>query len=117
MEFRTIAAWTAELTAHGFQVENKAAEAVRAAGFEAQRIARQLAPVDTGVLRASISVGHPSGRDTRPGDLAVQVGPTAEYGAFVEFGTTRAGAQPYMTPAAERVGPAFERRIADLGDI
>lgn len=57
--------------------------------------AKRLAPVLTGDLRNSIDV------------LGVQdgvgrVGATVDYAAFVELGTRRAPAQPYLAPAAQR---------------
>lgn len=50
------------------------------------------APVDTGFLRGSI-------RARRMGDFYWVVAVGAEYGAYVELGTTRAAAQPYLLPA------------------
>jgi HK97 gp10 family phage protein len=47
-----------------------------------------------------------------PGDLTAEVGPTAEYGAFVEYGTSRMRAQPYMTPASEQAGEWFVNHMA-----
>lgn len=52
------------------------------------------APVDTGELRASI---HTEKTDN---GLAVVVG--AAYGAFVELGTSKMAAQPYLGPAAAK---------------
>lgn len=63
--------------------------------------AKTKAPVDTGALRASIAAG--------PDFVAVG----AEYGPYVELGTSRAGAQPFLTPAVEAQREPFEQRIAD----
>lgn len=71
----------------------------RAAGFVAD-LARQLAPVDTGALRASIRVtpDQPALR------MTVQAGGgVVDYAAFVEYGTSRSPAQPFMTPAARAI--------------
>lgn len=57
--------------------------------------AKRLCPVDTGRLRASIT--HALDRDGE-GLLAV-VGTDVEYAAFVELGTSRTRAQPYLRPA------------------
>lgn len=58
-------------------------------------IAKENAPVDTGELRDSVHV-------EKDGDNhAVVVG--VDYGAFVELGTSRMAAQPYLGPAAEKV--------------
>jgi HK97 gp10 family phage protein len=106
-QMRTLGMWQAELAQSGAKARQEASQVVRAAAMLCQRTAVQLAPVDTGFLRSSITVGRPDGGSLRPGDLAAQVGPEANYGAFVEFGTSRAGAQPYMTPAAEQAGVWF----------
>jgi HK97 gp10 family phage protein len=50
--------------------------------------------VQTGTLRSSIQ-----SRKTAADEA--QVAPSAEYAAFVEYGTSRAGAFPYMAPAYE----------------
>lgn len=57
--------------------------------------ARSRAPVDTGYLRSSIS------------SVSVEAGKTAEvivganYGAYVEYGTYKMAAQPYLGPAVD----------------
>lgn len=59
--------------------------------------AKQLCPVDTGRLRASISW-----RMERDGDQVVGVvGTNVEYAAYVELGTRRMSARPYLRPALE----------------
>lgn len=63
--------------------------------------AKILAPVDTGNLRNSISASYDH--------LGSEIGPTAEYGLYVEEGTSRMAPQPYL-------GPAFDRRIGGLED-
>lgn len=83
-------------------VNVEASQVVRGAAFLCQRVAVQRAPVDTGFLRNSITVGSVYGGTLQPGALAAQVGPEAAYGGFVEFGTANQGAQPYLTPAAEQ---------------
>lgn len=70
--------------------------------------ARSLVPVDTGALRASIRVEP--GRD-ETSRTVVAGGGGVEYAAFIEYGTSRAPAQPFMTPAAAQVDVAAE--VAD----
>ena len=105
-------AWQAQMAEDVAAVSARASEFVRAAAFQAQAFARTRVPVDTGFLRSSITVSHPTGRALQPGDLEAQVGPEANYGAYVEYGTSRMGGRPYMTPAAEVVGRAFAERMA-----
>ena len=64
-------------------------------GIRVERIAKKLCPVDTGRLRSSIT--HALGRDSR--SIYCDVGTDVEYAPYVEFGTSRQGAQPYLRPA------------------
>ena len=67
--------------------------------FEVEREAKLNAPVDTGMLRASItSTGSGS---------EYEIGTNIEYAPFVEFGTRYMAAQPFLFPA-------FEKGVRDL---
>lgn len=80
-----------------------AAEAAVAEEVESVRQdARATAPADTGELRAGI-VG--SARGPRG-----EVRSTARHATFVEHGTYKDPAQPYMAPAAERSRRRFAAR-------
>lgn len=57
--------------------------------------AKRLCPVDTGRLRASIT--HDLSEDVR--GLFAQVGTDVEYAKYVELGTSRMSAQPFLRPA------------------
>lgn len=87
--------------------------AVRKTAFDIEADAKVLAPVDTGTLENSISTTITG--DGRTGSIDAEIGPTAEYGSFVEYGTSRMGPQPYMAPAAERHIPGLEKAIGLLG--
>ena len=65
--------------------------ALDAVGAAAVGYAQDLCPVDTGTLRGSIT--HAVGGDT------VEVGTDVEYAPYVEFGTRKQRAQPFLTPA------------------
>jgi len=71
--------------------------------------AKHLVPVDTGALRASIThtLEVLAGEVTAGNDAV-------DYASFVEYGTYRAAAQPYMRPAMERYGPAFVAELQAL---
>lgn len=87
---------------------------VRKTAIDIESTAKNLVPVDTGNLKGSI--GHSDLRSVgRSGSLGAEIGPTASYGVFVEMGTTRMAPQPFMGPAADRHGPAFEQAMAQLG--
>ena len=75
---------------------------LRRAALAIEADAKALAPVDTGALRASISSSFTG--DGRGGAMTAEVGPTVEYGVYLEYGTSVMGAQPFM-------GPAFDRQI------
>lgn len=63
--------------------------------------ARSLAPVDTGALRGSIeSVSVERG-------YSADVIAGAEYAAYVEYGTYKMAAQPFLTPAVDQHAAEF----------
>lgn len=67
------------------------AAALEAIGLQAEGDVALLAPVDTGRLRASIT--HEVDGD------AVNVGTDVEYASYVEYGTSKTKAQPFLEPA------------------
>ena len=89
----------------------RASVAVRKALFDIERLAKMRVPVRTGNLRNSI------GTDIDAGGLGGVVGPTAAYGGFVEFGTSKMGAQPYMNPAADAVIPKLQAALKGLAKL
>lgn len=74
-------------------VGEQAKEVVKQATLQTERNAKQLAPVDTGYMRNSISSTFTHG------GLVGTVTSNAEYALFVEFGTTTQPAQPFMFPS------------------
>lgn len=62
-------------------------------GAAAEGYAKDLCPVDTGRLRASIT--HKADETT------AYIGTNVEYGKYVELGTKRHRAQPFLQPAAQ----------------
>jgi HK97 gp10 family phage protein len=73
---------------------------IRKASYDVEAHAKSVVPVDTGKLKNSITVEFPS-------QTKAIISPHTEYAVFVEFGTRRQRAKPYMRPAAERVTPSF----------
>lgn len=71
------------------------------AAADMERDAKAFAPVDTGALRNSIG--------TSLSGLSAEIGPTVNYGAFVELGTSRMGPRAYL-------GPAFDRHAGEYVD-
>lgn len=82
----------ARLSAYINALPGKAERVVAKVAHDIEADAKQRAPVDTGFLRSSIAA-----KAEGPARWVVSVG--AEYGAFVEFGTHKAAAQPYFVPA------------------
>lgn len=86
-----------KLVDHSDEVKEELQEAVLKAleeiGLRVERRAKKYAPVDTGLLRSSIS------HKVLPHEDAVVVGAMAEYSTFVELGTRKTPAQPFLTPA------------------
>lgn len=74
-------------------------------GLRVQNAARSFCPVDTGRLRSSIQ--YVPGRDAL--GPFFDVGTNVEYAPFVEYGTSRTRAQPFLRPAlAQAVGYVAE---------
>lgn len=69
--------------------------------------AQAIVPVRTGALKASIE-------HHMEGETSGVVSAGASYAAYVEYGTVRAPAQPYMHPAFDAAQPAFEAGLAKL---
>ena len=79
--------------------------AVKAAAERVKAAGQSNAPKLTGTLAASIGIDMYG--DGRSVGLTAVVGPTARYGLFVENGTSKMAAQPFMGPALESEGPRF----------
>lgn len=103
----------AAFAARAANAPRMARAAVRKACLMVEAGAKQRAPVDTGFLRNSIST---TVRDTKDGAVG-EVGPTANYGGFVELGTSRMGPQPYLRPASDAVEPSFTALLEKLGEL
>jgi hypothetical protein len=112
------------------QFHTLASQHVRRTAFAIERDAKMRAPVDTGALRASIytvthgtsgysrgirSVARRRGKSAQapsigspasPLEAIVAVG--VNYGIYVELGTHKMAAQPYLIPAAEAHRKAFQ---------
>lgn len=73
-----------------------------------ERDAKSMAPVgETGNLRASIENEVESKRKA----IIAEVGSNVEYAPYVEYGTSRMEAQPYLRPALEDHASSLEREI------
>ena len=103
---------------HGREVKIQGKKVVDKSAFEIGLVvegqAKELAPVRTGRLKASITT-QAAGQSSSPGgearagdvispprdDQEVLVGTAVDYGPYIEFGTVRSNAQPYLRPALD----------------
>lgn len=99
----------------GGRIGAKASAALRATALAIQNDAKALAPVgDTGDLRDSITVRVTG--DGRTGTMAVEVGPTIEYGFYQEFGTSDMAPQPFLGPAFDANAPKYTAALATIAE-
>jgi HK97 gp10 family phage protein len=73
------------------------------AGAEMEATARQIVPVRTGYLQSTIY------HKTDPGELTLELGAKADYALYVEMGTRRMAAEPFIRPAWD----AGEQKLLD----
>ena len=93
-------------------VREAAAVALEEIGLLAERYAKELCPVDTGNLRNSIT--HTVDEE----NLVAYLGTPVEYATYVEMGTSRMKAQPYIRPAFENhMGEYKDRLEKRLGTV
>jgi HK97 gp10 family phage protein len=78
-------------------------QALTAIGLTAESYAKRDCPVDTGRLRNSIT------NAVRVDEKAVYIGSNVSYAAFVELGTSRMKARPYLKPAATEHTAEYKR--------
>lgn len=81
------------------------ARALERIGLQAEGYAKDLCPVDTGNLRNSIT--HTSD------GKAAYIGTNVEYGKYVELGTVKMAAQPYLRPAAADHAGTYRNIVKD----
>lgn len=84
--------------------------AIRKTAMDVERDAKAFCPVDTGNLRNSISTSTTG--DGRFKTMTAEIGPTAEYGIYVELGTSRMAPEAYLGPAFDRHAHELETALA-----
>lgn len=86
-------------------MKSQVRQGLETCGLIAQGHATYMCPVDTGRLRASI--------DYVTDDTSMTVGSGVEYAAYVELGTYKQRAQPYIKPAIADHIPEYERALKE----
>lgn len=71
---------------------------VQLAGLKVEGDAKNVVPVDTGALKGSITTGGSSSANS----VTATVGSSLEYAPYVELGTSKNRAQPYLQPSLQR---------------
>lgn len=101
------------------EIDEAVNKLVRKTAFEVEAKAKRSAPVDTGFLRNSIYVRTEDSSDARGqgGELfpelpaaehnAAYIAVGATYGQYVEWGTSRMPAHPFLVPAVEAIRQPF----------
>ena len=89
----------------------KARQAMKKALNDISRGAAERAPVDTGFLKSSMRTGTEGNGAYARG----WVGPIANYGIYVEQGTSQNRAQPFLRPATDAVLPGYEQALEQIG--
>lgn len=72
-------------------------------GLAAEGYAKRACPVSTGNLRNSIT------HAVDAGEKAVYIGTNVEYAPYVELGTSKQEAQPFLRPAATEHGDQYRQ--------
>lgn len=90
-------------------------QAIQEQANETKQLQQQLAPVRTGELRAAITVRM--GGDGRSSEMSAEIGPMGEsrgHGYFVEHGTARMAAQPFVEPATQAADQSWPGRVEEM---
>lgn len=107
---------SASLSRGAERVGRNVSQAVKASAERVKKAGQGAAPKLTGALAESIGVDMYG--DGRSVGLTAVIGPTIRYGLFVENGTSKMAAQPFMAPALEAEATAFQSALADaLGEV
>jgi HK97 gp10 family phage protein len=91
--------------------KDEVSQIVKETAFKIQAGAKQFSPVDTGNLKRNIKV------EISADEMSAKVGTKSEdveYAHYVEFGTSKAPAQPFLHPAAEEEYPEYIKRLKEV---
>lgn len=133
MRIRFTATVKDKLPTMGRRAEERLGQVVRKTALDIEAAAKLRCPVDTGACRASIhsvtdrTNGYSAaaaatkaangGAEVFPaerpeGPMQAIVAVAAAHGIYVEMGTTRMPARPYVTPAFEQAAEPFRKALA-----
>lgn len=101
-----VVALGARFVASGAVVDRSAVSAVRKTAQTIEDAMRAGAPVLTGELRGSVT--------SVVSGTSAEIGPTARYAEFVEFGTSVMAPEPFAGPAFDQHSPELESALAKV---
>ena len=104
----------AQLRAAEKRIGEKGSQVVRNSTLAGEAVCKQLAAVDTGAMRASVS--HDLSGDAASGVIEGEWGPTVRYAPFLERGTSRMAPQPFVLPSLDAVTPGFIAAAEAISD-
>ena len=99
----------ADWSKFGDKLQNVIEIAARHIELDAKDRLRNWPAHDTGM-----TIGTTQSRKQDTEGLVWRVGPTTEYAPFIEFGTWKMRARPFMVPSAEKESPRVEKAITEL---
>ena len=83
-------------------------DAVHGGALIIENDAKARSPIRTGTLRRSINTQT---EQRGPDRVVAHIGPNTDYAAFLEFGTRKMAARPYMRPALDEKGKEARETI------
>lgn len=83
------------------EIDSAVMRAMEIIGLKAESYAKRICPVDTGRLRNSISHATAREGDGYSALIGTKIDANVKYARYVEMGTSRMRAQPYLRPAAK----------------
>lgn len=89
----------------GAALKKAIARGLEAIGFAAEDHAKKICPYDTGRLRDSIT--HTQDSD------AAYIGTNVEYAPYVELGTSKQNARPFLRPAATEHSSEYKKLMEE----
>ena len=96
------------------QVGQQGSKVLRRTALAIEKTAKEIVRVDTGNLKNSITTDFEG--DGRFGTMSSETGPEAEYGGYLEWGTSKQEPAPYMGPAMDKHVPSFIAALEQLAD-
>lgn len=97
-----------DLRTRSVEIYDEVEQAVALVAYSIQAEAQSTVPVDTGHLKSTIAAD--------PDGLEATVTAGAKYADYVERGTSRMAARPYLRPAFDALSPDLIEAIGQMGE-